>query len=334
MWIWGTSNDWVSDSVTAAAGKHFLVSFGWRTDGEIQVKLNYTGGTPDQLMTVGPGAGYFTGNYTSPASTTDVAFEWGLNSGTYGELCAPQILTIGSMVTSLNSPIGAFLGASGDGKTAEISTATDAYVDVDMEAHYDSMLAVSGYVRPSTRLGSHTEGSFGLAALQNRNSGKSLAAELSVDSGTLKLRLKRNGSYVDSTAFTDSGDVLAFCLYGGGTSGSRNIGCRLRAVDGDTTYTAESSSGEILQVWNRLRIGRTEAANSQVNGLAGGYYAHSIEYADLDTHIEELANSDSIDIYRNTAGRLYRVANIGLQPHQFHRGYYAGTISFEQVEAI
>jgi len=348
LWLWGQSSIWTSASIALTAEKQFAISFGWKCDGVLKVKVNYDAGT-DVTISVGPGAGYYRAQLAVPATASSATLVIQGGSGmTYAEFSAPQI--IGG--ASKDDGESFFFGSSGLDTRGGLSACTARASSLDIEPHLSEgtpgtpdgygIIAVSGYVQP---LWPENYGSpYGLACLRNsRNGGATVSAAFSKGESNpdMSLRVYIDGvEAVGSSISHTRGDTYAFILYSGRKSvlGSpvEIVGCQIAKVGTPgTIITAEDTTpAEMYMCFDEVRIGEADVdgeSDCMLDGIAGGYAVHSIRYADIPTMLAQMANLDYVDLWRNLYARQYRILP-QLSPSPWQRQSWGGVGTSPVIE--
>jgi hypothetical protein len=91
--IWGT-NVWQATAFDGSVvqGKNVAISFGWRTDGELEVEFDSNdGGGWGTHIVLDKGMGYYHGIIAVPALAGNIDIRFSVKSGTLSGICAPQI---------------------------------------------------------------------------------------------------------------------------------------------------------------------------------------------------------------------------------------------------
>lgn len=341
LWLWGQSNRWTSDAITVTAKKRMAVSFGWKCDGVIKITLDFDAGT-DIDITLGPGAGYYQGQHVIPMTATTVSMIVRLSTGsTYGEFSAPQIIC-GSADNDANA---FFLGGSGSSRRGSLTQCRLRVASLDIEPHlgyvggsYEGygLTAISGYVQPAWE--ENFGASYGLAALTNSRTRKSIAAEISKHAGDLGMFLRAiqdTGVEVSTSMTHTRGDTYAFCLYCGqkGVSDTIVLGVKAAKVGTPgTIYTAESTSGIYRYTcFDGVRIGETDTDDTGLDGIVGAYCVHSIKHSDIAVLLASMASQDYTDLWRATMGKQYRILP-NLSPSPWQRQYWGGAGTSPSIE--
>lgn len=340
LWLWGQSSIWTSGSILVTAEKQLALSFGWKCDGVLTVKVNFDAGT-DITISVGPGSGYYRAQHGIPATATSCTLVVQGGSGmTYAEFSAPQIIT----GAKKDDGDGCFYGSSGNNTRGGLTTCTARAASLDIEPHLNAstpgipdgygILAVSGYVQP---LWPENCGSpYGIVELRNsRNGPSTISAAFAKAEGDLEMFLK---VYIDGVVQTTQsvshtrGDAYAFVFYSGRKSvlGSpvEVLGCQFAKVGTPgTVYTAEDTTpAEMYMCFDEVRIGEADVdgeSNCMLDGIVGGYAVHSIRHTDIAGLVAQMANRDYVDLWRNLYARQYRILP-QLSPSPWGRQLWGG----------
>lgn len=333
LWLWGQSNRWTSDAIALTAEKRMAVSFAWKCDGVIKITLDYDAGT-DVDITLGPGAGYYQAQHVAPFTSASVQIIVRNSTGsTYGEFSAPQILA-GSTDNDANPY---FLGGTGTDKRGSLSQCRARAAALDIEPHLAysgstyqgyGLMAISGYVQPCWE--SNFGANYGIAALTNSRTGKTIGCEFSKHAGDLGMFLRATqdgGSEATQSVAHSRGDTYAFCLYCGqkdlATAMVLGVQCAKVGTPG-TIYTAETTSGIYRSTcFDGVRIGETDTDDTGLDGIVGGYCVHSIKHADIAVMLAMMANQAYTDLWRATMGKQYRILP-NLSPSPWQRQYWGG----------
>jgi hypothetical protein len=342
LWLWGQSNNWISDAISITAGKRMAVSFAWKCDGVIKVKLEYNSGTNVDIA-LGPGAGYYQAQHVSPPGATTVQIVVCNSTGsTYGEFAAPQILC----GASNNDATPYFLGGTGTGVLAGLMQCRARVASLDIEPHLGysaggsfegyGLTAISGYFQPCWE--ENFGANYGIAALTNSRNGKTIGCEMSKQAGDpwMYLRTTQDGGVESSQTVSHTrGDTYAFCLYCGQKSVLDTIVLGVKAAKvgtPGTIYTSESTSGIYRSTcFDGVRIGETDTDDTGLDGIVGGYCVHSIQYADIASLLGLMAHPAYTDLWRATIGKQYRILP-NLSPSPWQRQYWGGAGTSPSIE--
>jgi hypothetical protein len=340
LYLWGQSVIWTSDSISLTGGTSIALSFGYKCDGVLTVTLNYDAGT-DAVISVGPGAGYYRAQVTVPvAATAATIVVKGSTGMTYGEFAAPQIVA----AATGDDGEGVFYGAAGSGKKGALTACICRAASLDIEPHLGErtpgtpdgygITAISGYIQPLWK--ENTGSPYGIAELRNtRNGPSTVSAAFSKAPGDLGMFLK---IYIDgAVANTQSishtrGDTYAFVLYSGRQqilgSPVATVGCQVAKVGTPgTIYKAEDVTPTYAYTcFNEVRIGEADVddkTNCIADAICGGYCVHSVRYTDIAGMVAMMANRDYVDLWRQIAGRQYRMLP-QLSPSPWQRQTWGG----------
>lgn len=339
LWMWGQTAIWTAASISLTADMQLGISFGWKCDGVMTVKVNYDAGT-DVTISVGPGAGYYRAQLAVPgvAASATIAVQ-GSTGMTYAEFSAPQIIS-GSFKNDANS---FFVGSTGLNTRGTISACTMHATGLDIEPHQGEatpgspdgygMTAISGYVQPAW--GQNFGTVYGLATLRgSRNGPSSVAAGFEKVAGDLGMFLKvyENGTAAATQSIDHTlGDTYAFLLYTGRkmVTGSpvEVLGCSIAKVGTPgTVSTAEKTSAEGYTCFDQVYLGEavvTHQTGNALDGIIGGYAVHSVRYVDIPLLVAQMANRDYVDLWRNLYSRQFRILP-QLSPSPWERQKWGG----------
>ena len=341
LWLWGQHNRWVSASIALTAEKRIAVSFGWKCDGVLKVTLNYDAGTDEDIL-LGPGAGYYQAQHVAPATSATVTLAVVNSTGsTYGEFSAPQILA----GNSDNDATPYFLGSSGLDTRGGLTSTRLRAASLDIEPHLAysggsyqgyGLTAISGYIQPAWE--ANFGASYGIAALTNSRTGKTIGCELSKSAGDLGMffRVTQDGGVEMSSSVAHSrGDAYAFCLYCGQKSVSDAMVLGVKAAKvgtPGTIVTAETTSGIYRSTcFDGVRVGETDTDDACLDGIVGAYCIHSITHTDIATLLGAMASQDYTDLWRATMGKQYRILP-NLSPSPWQRQYWGGAGTSPSIE--
>ncbi len=349
LWIHGQNATWASATTSYSKPQTcYNLAFGWLCDGQMRVSLMYNAGASD-IITVGPGAGYYRGYFARSEMFTSIRLVAQLHSGaTYGELIAPRG-NIGQAVST-----GLFIGSAGAGTTVwrkeEISAS-----GLHIEAPAAGLLCVSGYVMPAWA--DHNEQQHGLVMLANTRQGTTVGCALGPGPSpgmathltvTQEENIVGRVSFNDAFGFHARGDAYAFCLYmGRGDDSNPIIGCTLARI---VTSSTVGSPGMALDTgcygtiapcgaFDEIRPGETNAAFTYLDGLLGGYAVHSLpSRAAASTYVRQMADPNYVDLWRNLYARQYRILP-QISPSRWQRQMWGGTdsgatITLQQVREL
>jgi hypothetical protein len=334
LWLWGQSAKWTSDSIACTAENYAAVSFGWKSDGVLTVTLNFNAGT-DIVYSLGPGAGYQQAQVLLPLTATSVTIVVQGGSGmTYAEFSAPQL--VGVSADESETPY--FLGGTGSGVNGKLSSCRMRATGLDIEPHLSlsggsvdllGLIAVSGIIQPFWEDG--VSPIYGIAALLNSRSGKSISAAVQKDPTAIGMFVKVYQDGVEQTtqSFAHTrGDAYAFCFYSGQKSLAAPIvlGCKMARVGTPgTVWTCGVTTGiDRYTCFDQIRVGETEADDTGFDGILGGYAVHTIRYTSIDGYLGFLASQDYLDLWRQLYSRQYRLLP-SLSPSPWGRQLWGGT---------
>jgi len=347
--LWGTEV-WSSSAVDISSlsdGDNFAVSFGWRTDGTMDIRLTFFNGgsSISKAITKLKGSGYCNYKATVPpgygGAGADVKMLVSLTTGIRGSFCAPQIvLDISGLTGRKEYPV--FIGASGNNKIGSITAQTLKYTGNWQAGVYriggtaDAMIIVSGYIQPMLSVTSNINEAKYVYTLVDSYSGKYSSVYLYYSGALLTAYLYSDGVLYSGTTITsyNPGDTIFMALYVGWTSGTYTLGFKTRVVGGDTTYSAEdNTSADKFVIYDTLYVGSAKDGTMGADSIFQDVNVWSGTEAMVAAQVKYMADPANLMEHREVLGRKYRIS-ANLSPNPYNRRRYDGTISCENTKVL
>ena len=338
--IWGTTDNWLSHTVTltgAAVGDKIAVSYGWKSDAECLVGVWLDNGTPvstGSYAHVG-GSGYEHQVVTIPSgyAACNVVLKFSLNSGTFGEFCAPQVCHGGGAYNIEYVPV--FIAGEGDGIQGAI-TATQLKATGQYQPIFDNQLLIATtYFAPMWPEDSPSDSANRKRVLTLHNSitSKEVSLHLGYDGSVMKAYVRYDGSPVASVEIVGmfQGQILACALYVGRISTTMTVGCRIRIVGGSTSYSASHASG--TSIFDELYIGVSEGGTNWADAVLSDAVIWVGDDDMITDSVAYMADKNNLMEHRETYGRRYFLYP-SFSPSPWNRGRYDGTINCVQEKTL
>jgi hypothetical protein len=335
---WG-STSWESANMRSdvSSGDDVAISFGWRGDGDLLCEENSSGAW-QTVTTVADGGGYYRGTFSIGVGT-NFNIKFSLSTGTYAEVCAPQVIAKSGSDRKFYHP---YLEGWGDRAKGHIDSCSLKY-DVSVGANVyrgpsgsDSALCVSGFVQPYVRSG-HICATHKLFSLYNSLTGKELELHIASAAGDLQLTLRSNSTDVAAVNVPGYGigDTL-FIAYGvGWINGSPNHFIYAAVVDDSPTVRSDlSGSGtNFYTIYDEFYIGTSHSETLGADSAFQDVNIWSGEMNDISDYVEYMARPKNLRVHKEVCGRLFYL-NSNLSPVPWQRDRVSGTISCTQKEAL
>ena len=350
LWLSSTGENWSSSLVDisgTAAGDSIAFSFGWRTDGNLRVKLSfYDGATYHyEYVNVDKGSGYYQGTFDIPVGYGGIGdsldLDFYLTSGTYGEFCAPQVV-LGYTTYNGCEMYPVFIGNNDiSGVYGQITSMSLRY-EGDWTASMwrsagdfgDSVLCVSGFVQPMVTelLMTAPRKLFSLV----NQSGKELECHLRTSGGALYMILICDGVTYGTTAVPnfEYGDTIFVALLTGWKNGTSVKKLIMRVVGDTTSYIAEDNTAtDLFSFFQTLFIGTNESGTQGADCLFQDINIWSGTEDMVDDMVAYMADPDNLEEHMDTIGRKYRI-NPSLNPDRFNDNVFNGTLECENTKVL
>jgi len=342
VWTSDRHFQWRSDLMTCPpAGKYMAFSYGWRCDGSIEVALNFVG-VSTTTFTHTAGSGYEHQEVEVPAGAClGIRLEVNITAGsaTYGEFTAPQLV---KSDTEDIKYYPAFMGSSGTGTTGEIDdtdlegTGTfgaDLYHS-EVAVENDTAVMISGLVAPLYPVNTDDRVR-PVFTLRNNNTGNDVMLAILEGSTSTKITVYQNNVLKAEGNFTHTlGSEYVAALVVGFNNGTYTVSGSIREVGGTSTTTCTATAGlEPLCHFNMVTIGTEYGSEETANGIISEVVISAADWDETSTAMERLSDTDNLDMYRMTRGRLFSIIP-QLSPSPWERKYWDGRIVCEQVKVL
>lgn len=324
-----------SDAITVTEDKTYRFLCGYTSNGQVRIRVHWlTGGSPPSatvFVTHEKGTGFINDNLEIPAGQSSCRIEVEAQDGDAAYFTAPAILGGKTSDESVNEvgiiPYSSSTAPFTTGGLCQISNLRliPAFED-------DDVMLVGAYCQPFWDTPNGGSGSKNLVlSLRDTNKGDWLEAGFDFSGENKRFIFGVNNGFTGQTISHDRGDVWYVCIYYGWDRGTAKRIARAVNITQGNTYT-ETSATECSFMMDELTIGGRyyNTPSWQLNGIAGGVSAMTIDYDCVADFTTNMSNSDNVDLYSITAGRVFTLTG-KFTPSPWERQKYTGSISLKQA---